>query len=76
MYRNAEVAFGALDFSGTGYITEQAFLDSMVVKNKMRQSSESEIKMYFSENNLFPNDKPGINFDSFKKNFFPHMYLV
>jgi len=25
---------------------------------------------------LFPGDKPGLNFDNFKKNFFPHLYLV
>ena len=32
--------------------------------------------MYFQEYNLFPHNKPGIDFDNFKKNFFPHLYLV
>ena len=36
MFRSAELAFGALDFTGTGYITEEAFLDSMIIKNKMK----------------------------------------
>jgi hypothetical protein len=76
MYRSAEVAYGAMDFNGLGYISEQAFLDSMLVKNRMKEFSTGDMKLYFIENNLFPSDKPGISFDNFKKNFFPHLYLV
>ena len=28
MFRGAEEAFGKLDFTGLGYVTEEAFLDS------------------------------------------------
>ena len=76
MYRSAEVAYGAMDFNGLGYIGKQAFLSSMIVKSRMKEFSQSDFELYFIENNLFPNDKPGISFDNFKKNFFPHLYLV
>lgn len=32
--------------------------------------------MYFKEYNLFNSQTKGIDFDTFKKNFFPHLYLV
>ena len=32
--------------------------------------------MFFREYNLFAPGSKGIDFDSFKKNFFPHLYLV
>lgn len=52
MYRSAEKAFGEIDFSGLGYISEQAFLSSQVVKMRM-PFSEDEIILYIRENNLF-----------------------
>lgn len=73
MYRSAEKAYGDIDFSGLGYISEQAFLDSKIVKMRVPFSDE-DIKTYFSENNLFHGE--GIDFDCFKKNFFPQLYLV
>lgn len=75
MYRSAEIAFGALDFNGLGYITEKAFLESIVVRERI-PNDISEIKQYFRENNLFNGSTNGLNFDEFKKNFFPHLYLV
>ena len=32
--------------------------------------------MFFREYNLFNSKKAGMDFDTFKKNFFPHLYLV
>jgi len=32
--------------------------------------------LYFKEYNLFPSNSQGMNADDFKKNFFPHLYLV
>ena len=32
--------------------------------------------MFFREFNLFNSSKKGLDFDDFKKNFFPHLYLV
>lgn len=40
MYCNADVAYGALDFSGLGYITQDAFLNSIVVREKTKFSLE------------------------------------
>ena len=37
---------------------------------------QDEIKMFFREQNLFAKGKPGMEFDTFKKYFFPHLYLV
>jgi Ca2+-binding EF-hand superfamily protein len=67
MYKNSDVAFGELDFSGLGYITEEAFIDSMPVKRTPYKLAD--LKMYFAENNLFQGS--GLPFDTFKKNFFP-----
>jgi hypothetical protein len=46
MYSGSENAFGALDFSGLGYITEEAFLNSIFVKER-QPFSVDEIKMFF-----------------------------
>jgi hypothetical protein len=35
MYRSAEKAYGDLDFTGVGFISEQAFLDSKIVKMRV-----------------------------------------
>ena len=35
MYRSAEVAYADMDFSGLGYISEKAFLDSKVVSHRI-----------------------------------------
>ena len=74
MYRNTEIAFGDLDFSGLGYVTMQAFLSSQLVKSL--NFSNEHLQLYFKEYNLFPSNTPGMNSDDFKKNFFPHLYLV
>ena len=53
MYRNSDQAFGEFDFSGLGYITQKCFLDSKLVKNRLKYS-EKDLKLYFNEYNLFP----------------------
>jgi hypothetical protein len=35
--------------------------------------SQEELKDFFFISNMF---KEGMNFDSFKKTFFPHLYLI
>lgn len=50
-------------------------MDSKLVKNRIK-FSEKDLKLYFNEYNLFPQNKKGMNADEFKKNFFPHLYLV
>ena len=52
MYRSAENAFADLDFTGLGYVTEKAFLESNLVKNRIPYTEE-EIKSFFKEYNLF-----------------------
>jgi hypothetical protein len=34
MYRSAEVAYSAMDFTGLGYISEESFLNSIVVRER------------------------------------------
>jgi hypothetical protein len=75
MYRSAENAFAELDFTGLGYVTEKAFLESYLVKNRI-PFTEEEIKLFFKEYNLFGKNSKGMLMDEFKKNFFPHLYLV
>lgn len=75
MYECSEMAYGALDFSGLGYITQESFLNSIIVKERIPFTVD-QIKLFFADNNLFAIDSPGINFDSFKKMFFPQLYIV
>ncbi len=71
LYRGPDKAYATMDFTGIGSITEEDFLKSMVVK-RMNFSTE-ELKDFFFLTNMFKN---GMNFDSFKKIFFPHLYLI
>jgi hypothetical protein len=75
MYRSAEVAYSAMDFSGLGYITVESLLNSIVIRDRV-PFSRDQVMMFFKEFNLFPEGEKGIDFDNFKKNFFPHHYLV
>ena len=50
-------------------------MNSIIVKDRIPFTSD-QIKVFFQENNLFTPGTNGISFDSFKKNFFPHLYLV
>lgn len=53
MYRAAEVAYSAMDFTGLGFISEKAFLDNACVKNRV-PFKEEDIILFFKEYNLFP----------------------
>ena len=74
MYNSAENGYAALDFTGLGYVTEKSFLDCYLVKERLKYS-RSQVQEFFQEYNLFNDNEKGINFDNFKKNFFPHLYL-
>lgn len=76
MYTGAEIAYAALDFHGTGYITLKSIVESHVVKNKMmNRFTLAQILDYFETAGLFPDGSMGINFDTFKKSYFPHLYV-
>lgn len=60
-----------MDFTGIGSIQESDFLNSMVVRRA--NFTQEELKDFFFLTNMF---KGGMNFDSFKKTFFPHLYLI
>ena len=40
MYRSAEDAYSALDFTGAGSITEEAFMKSVVVANRLKYTRD------------------------------------
>ena len=75
MFRNAESAYAALDFTGLGYIPEETFFDCIIIRERVPYSVQ-ELRTYFNEYNLFNETTKGLDFDNFKKNFFPHLYLV
>ena len=75
MFSSAEIAYGTIDFSGTGTITEEAFLDSIFVKERQPYSRE-QIQLFFKEYNIYGKNDDGLTFDNFKKIFFPHLYAV
>ena len=71
-----------MDFTGKGYITEEDFLNSLIM-TRIPYSKE-DVKEFFKQFNLFSStgnskgDKKnnpvpvnGISFDKFKKTFFP-----
>lgn len=84
MYRAPEKAYAAMDFTGRGYITDDDFLNSMIL-NRI-QYTRDDVKEFFKQNNLFTigtSSQGGgnlptnsMNFDTFKKTFFPHLYLI
>ena len=83
IYRGPDKAYAALDFGGKGYITEDMFMQSSVMDRI--QYSREDVRGFFDFINLFHNCKSGqkeliankgINFDTFKKTFFPHLYIV
>ena len=84
IYRGPEKAYAALDFTGRGYILEEDMLSSNVMP-RIKYSRE-DVKLFFRMNNMFSEhnhhktkDKipaNSMNFDHFKKSFFPHLYLV
>lgn len=47
MYASAENAYAALDFTGLGHITEDAFLKCHVVKNKLPQYTKEQFRAFF-----------------------------
>lgn len=75
MYRAAENAYPALDFTGIGYITEEAFLNSVIVRQRIPFTTE-QLRLYFADNNLFSKTQKGMDLDAFKKAFFPQHYPV
>jgi hypothetical protein len=89
MYREPQQAFNQMDFSGRGYILEEDVLNSKLIPRC--NYSREDISLYFEHANLFHNTEfnsmnsprsdhyvpvDAINFDKFKKAFFPHLYVV
>ena len=75
MYRCAENAYGAMDRVGLGVVTKEAFVNSAAVKHRLPFTKE-QLELYFVEYNLYARGSEGVDFDTFKKNFFPQHYLV
>lgn len=71
MYRGPDKAYASMDFTGIGAIKEDDFMNSMIVKKV--DITADEFKDFFFLTNMFKN---GMNFDSFKKIFFPHLTLI
>ena len=68
LYRGApDRAYAAMDFEGTGQITEERFIAAM----GMSSLKENEIREFLRIAGL-----NGMNFDHFKKVFFPYLYLI
>lgn len=88
MYQGgAEAAYNALDFSGRGYIMADDLLKSTAVAHLSGKVTHEDVKTCFEMHNLFrgpqtiasgKGTRPGnsMDFDSFKKIFFPHLYVL
>lgn len=71
VYRGPDKAYASIDFTGIGSFTQDDFMNSMIVK-KINVTPE-ELKDFFFLTNMF---KAPMNFDFFKKIFFPHLSLI
>lgn len=71
LYRGPDKAYSSMDFTGIGHITQQDVMNSLVVKQRLHFTVE-ELRDFFFLSNMFK--EGGMNFDTFKKNFFPHLY--
>ena len=71
LFRGPDKAYATLDFYGIGTISEDDFLNSMIPKRV--PFTTEELKDFLFMTNMF---KQRMNFDSFKKTFFPHLYLI
>jgi len=63
-------AYSSMDYEGVGIIPREAFLKSMACAKSGFTSDELVDFVML----LFP--EAGLTFDSFKKTFFPHLYLI
>ena len=81
-YRIPENAFNQMDFSGRGYILQEDFLNKYMLLRANIKLEDALLclkmtNMFINKevNNFYvpPN---GMTFDSFKKNFFPHLCMV
>lgn len=77
MYQSAENAYATLDFYGNGNIIKEDFINSTFIQSKILKKYSLDIFIDFLKNeNVFPDGSKGMNFDSFKKYFFPNHAAV
>ena len=69
MYGDPETAFSSFNMSGQMTITIDEFLKHIVVK-KIGYDVE-DVRSYLLRDKIFPNSNSEINFEQFKKYFFP-----
>lgn len=73
MYSSAFHAFTALDYTGLGFVTKEAFVNSMLIKNHLRLTPK-ELEPFFKHFNIFMNGNT-LKFEAFKKLFFPNQSI-
>ena len=71
MFRGADYAYANMDYTGIGSIYEEDFLNCSIIPRL--PFPREELKEFLKVSQLFAN---GMNFDNFKKVFFPHLYTV
>lgn len=74
VYRDPESNYSALDFSGTGRISMRTFLDNIIVKRL--NIPEDDIILWLISDKIFLDQNTDIDFQHFKKKFFPDYYLI
>ena len=69
VYKNPETAFATLNFKGEASIGIQDILDHMVVK--LSGLDPEDVKSYLLREKVFQSEASQIDFQTFKKYFFP-----
>ena len=75
LYAGPEYSFGAFDFTGTGIVTVESIVNSLVA-SKLTISLE-EFKDFMKNESIFhSNQGKGVTFDQFKGFFYPHLTMA
>ena len=74
VYKNPETAFATLNFKGEASIGIQDILDHMVVK--LSGLDPEDVKSYLLREKVFQSEASQIDFQTFKKYFFPQLMLI
>jgi Ca2+-binding EF-hand superfamily protein len=70
LFKTPDNAFAEMDFNGNGFIEEDDFFQTLL--NYKLPYSKEEIKKFFAHEKLFIRSPDGkMNFELFKKSFFP-----
>jgi len=74
LYRDPETAYASMDFEGNGKISFHEFIESIVVQKT--KFDLDDVEGFLLRDRIYKDRKGEIEFEKFKKQFFPHLYHI